>query len=126
MTACSPLSFNRRFGGTYRLHFQGQRNRFSKPASKQVASRNPDFNKGHRDSRIPIMPNCIMMASRNGPQLNVVSKPCWRSGILQSQSFSLQELWGKMTCRKPTFDPASLEVAICMLLTAPCLRPLGG
>jgi hypothetical protein len=24
MTPCSPLSFNRRFGGTYRLHLQGQ------------------------------------------------------------------------------------------------------
>jgi hypothetical protein len=33
MTPCSPLSFNRRFGGTYRLHLQGRRNRFSKPAS---------------------------------------------------------------------------------------------
>jgi hypothetical protein len=30
MTPCSPLSFNRRFGGTYRLHLQGQRNTFSK------------------------------------------------------------------------------------------------
>jgi hypothetical protein len=39
MTPCSPFSFNRRFGGTYRLHPQGRRNRFSKPASKQVASR---------------------------------------------------------------------------------------
>jgi hypothetical protein len=34
MTPCSPLSFNRRFRGTYRLHLQGRRNRFSKPASK--------------------------------------------------------------------------------------------
>jgi hypothetical protein len=39
MTPCSPLGFNRRFGGTYRLHLQGQRNRFSKPASKHVESR---------------------------------------------------------------------------------------
>jgi hypothetical protein len=31
------LSFNRRFGETYRLHLQGRRNMFSKPASKQVA-----------------------------------------------------------------------------------------
>jgi hypothetical protein len=38
MTPCSPLSFNRRFGGTYRHHLQGRRNRFSKPASKQVES----------------------------------------------------------------------------------------
>jgi hypothetical protein len=38
MTPCSPLSFTRRFGGTYRLHLQGRRNRFSKPASKQVAT----------------------------------------------------------------------------------------
>jgi hypothetical protein len=29
MTLCSPMSFNRRFGGTYRLHLQGRRNRFS-------------------------------------------------------------------------------------------------
>jgi hypothetical protein len=39
MTPCSPLSFNRRFGGTYILHLQGRINRFSKPATKQVASR---------------------------------------------------------------------------------------
>jgi hypothetical protein len=40
MTPSSLLSFNRRFGGTYRLHLQGQRNKFSKkPASKQVASK---------------------------------------------------------------------------------------
>jgi hypothetical protein len=38
ITPCRTLSFNRRFGGTYRLHLQGRRNRFSKPASKQVAS----------------------------------------------------------------------------------------
>jgi hypothetical protein len=38
MTPCSPLNFNRRFGGTYRLHLQGRKNRFSKPAIKQVAS----------------------------------------------------------------------------------------
>jgi hypothetical protein len=35
MTPCSPLSFNRRFGGTYRLHLQGRRNMFSK-TSKQA------------------------------------------------------------------------------------------
>jgi hypothetical protein len=35
MTPCSPLSFNRRFGGTYCLHLQGGRNRFSK-TSKQT------------------------------------------------------------------------------------------
>jgi hypothetical protein len=35
MTPCSPLSVNRRFGGTYRLRLQGRRNMFSKkPASK--------------------------------------------------------------------------------------------
>jgi hypothetical protein len=34
MTPCSPLSFNRRFGGAYRLHVQGKKN--SKPASKLV------------------------------------------------------------------------------------------
>jgi hypothetical protein len=33
MTPCSPLSYNRRFGGTYRLHLQGRRNRFGKSAS---------------------------------------------------------------------------------------------
>jgi hypothetical protein len=31
MTPCSSLSFNRRFRGTYRLHVQGRRNRFSNP-----------------------------------------------------------------------------------------------
>jgi hypothetical protein len=40
ITSCSPLSVNRRFGGTYRLHLQGQKNKLSKkPACKQVASR---------------------------------------------------------------------------------------
>jgi hypothetical protein len=33
MTPCSPLSFNRRFGGTYRLHLQGRRNKFSKKSA---------------------------------------------------------------------------------------------
>jgi hypothetical protein len=37
MTPCNPLSFNRRFGRTYRLHLQGQRNRFSK-TSKQAGA----------------------------------------------------------------------------------------
>jgi hypothetical protein len=27
---CSPLSVNRRFGGTYRLHIEGRKNKFSK------------------------------------------------------------------------------------------------
>jgi hypothetical protein len=35
MAPCSPLSFNRRFGGTYRFHLQGRRNRFTK-TSKQA------------------------------------------------------------------------------------------
>jgi hypothetical protein len=39
MTPCSPLKVSRRFGGTYHLHLQGLRNKFSKkPASKQVAA----------------------------------------------------------------------------------------
>jgi hypothetical protein len=37
ITPCSPLSVNRRFGGTFRFHVQGRRNKFSKkPASNQV------------------------------------------------------------------------------------------
>jgi hypothetical protein len=39
MTLYSPLSFNRRFGGTYRLHLQGRRNRFSKPATCHLFAR---------------------------------------------------------------------------------------
>jgi hypothetical protein len=35
MMPCSPLSFNGRFGRTYRLYLQGRRNRFSK-TSKQA------------------------------------------------------------------------------------------
>jgi hypothetical protein len=38
ITPCSPLTVNRRFGGAYRLHLQGRRNKFSKKPSKQVAS----------------------------------------------------------------------------------------
>jgi hypothetical protein len=35
ITPCNPLSVNRHFGGTYHLHLQGQRNKFSKkPAWK--------------------------------------------------------------------------------------------
>jgi hypothetical protein len=38
MKPCSPLSVNRRFGGTYRLHLHGLRNKFSKkPASRWQA-----------------------------------------------------------------------------------------
>jgi hypothetical protein len=38
ITPCSPLSVNRHFGGTYHLHLQVQRNKFSKkPASKQAS-----------------------------------------------------------------------------------------
>jgi hypothetical protein len=37
ITASSSFSVNRRFGGTYRLHLQGRRNKFSKkPSSKEV------------------------------------------------------------------------------------------
>jgi hypothetical protein len=37
ITPYNPLSVNRRFGGTYRLHRQGRRNNFSKkPAIKEV------------------------------------------------------------------------------------------
>jgi hypothetical protein len=38
MTLCSLSSFSRRFGGKYRLHLQGRRNKFSK---NQLASRWP-------------------------------------------------------------------------------------
>jgi hypothetical protein len=39
ITPCGPLSVNRCFGGTYRLHLQGRKNKFSKkPAWMQVAS----------------------------------------------------------------------------------------
>jgi hypothetical protein len=34
MTPCSQLSFDRRFGGTYRLHLQRRNNRFSEPVTK--------------------------------------------------------------------------------------------
>jgi hypothetical protein len=37
VTPCSLLSYNRRFGGTYRLHLPGRKNNFS----KQVASLPP-------------------------------------------------------------------------------------
>jgi hypothetical protein len=37
MTPCSLLSFNRRFGGKYRLHLQGRRNMFRKPACHLLA-----------------------------------------------------------------------------------------
>jgi hypothetical protein len=38
ITLCNPLSVNRRFGGTYRLHLQVRKNKFgNKPACKQVA-----------------------------------------------------------------------------------------
>jgi hypothetical protein len=42
MTPCSLLSFNRRFGGKYRLHLQGRRNRFSK-TSKQAGGKQSYF-----------------------------------------------------------------------------------
>jgi hypothetical protein len=42
MTPCSPLSFNRRFGGTYRLHLQGRRNRFSKLTQRTTRRHIPE------------------------------------------------------------------------------------
>jgi hypothetical protein len=50
MTPCSPLSFNRYFGGTYRLHLQGRRNKFSKQAGgnwggvKRMPKHGPETN----------------------------------------------------------------------------------
>jgi hypothetical protein len=41
MTPCSPLSFNRRFGGTNRRHLKGRRNSFSK-TSKQAGGKHND------------------------------------------------------------------------------------
>jgi hypothetical protein len=38
MTPCSPLSCNRRFGGTYRLHLQGRRI-ISARTSRQAGSK---------------------------------------------------------------------------------------
>jgi hypothetical protein len=39
MSPCSPLSFHRRLGGTYRLHLQSQRNRFSKTRKQRTTRR---------------------------------------------------------------------------------------
>jgi hypothetical protein len=39
VTLCSLLRCNRRFGGTYSLHFQSRRTFQQEPASKQVASK---------------------------------------------------------------------------------------
>jgi hypothetical protein len=36
MTPCSPLGVNRRFGGTYRLHLQGRKNKFSKKLARKL------------------------------------------------------------------------------------------
>jgi hypothetical protein len=38
MMPCSPLNFNRRFGGTFHHHLQGRRNKFSK-TSKQAGGK---------------------------------------------------------------------------------------
>jgi hypothetical protein len=52
MTPCSPLSFNRRFGGTYHLYLQGRRNKFSKnqQASRWQATR-PLYSTNHKDPK---------------------------------------------------------------------------
>jgi hypothetical protein len=51
ITPCSPLSVNRRFGGTYSLQLQGRKNKLrKKPAWKQMASTfysPPDFCSGY-------------------------------------------------------------------------------
>jgi hypothetical protein len=41
MTLGSLLRFNRRFGGTYRLHLRGQRNKFSKNQQASGKQNNP-------------------------------------------------------------------------------------
>jgi hypothetical protein len=39
ITPCSPLSVNRRFGGTYRLHLQGLKNKLSNHSACHLLSR---------------------------------------------------------------------------------------
>jgi hypothetical protein len=47
MTPCSPLCVNRRFGGTYRLHLEVRRKKFSKkPASKQAGGKQRHIQEG--------------------------------------------------------------------------------
>jgi hypothetical protein len=43
ITSCSPLSVNRRFGGTYRLHFWGRWNKLSFPPAFTLVSCWPYF-----------------------------------------------------------------------------------
>jgi hypothetical protein len=38
VTPCSPLSVNRRFGGTYRLHLQDRKNKLSKHSAFKLVS----------------------------------------------------------------------------------------
>jgi hypothetical protein len=43
MTPFSPLSINRRIGGTYRLHLQGRKHKLSKKPARQQETMPPGF-----------------------------------------------------------------------------------
>jgi hypothetical protein len=58
MTPRSPSSFNRRFGGTYRLHLQGRRNKFSK---NQQASRWQAFLSRRIPRWVASLPPCLLV-----------------------------------------------------------------
>jgi hypothetical protein len=47
MMLCSPLSFNRRFGGIYRLHLQGRRNKFSRNQVEGASATYPSRTSEH-------------------------------------------------------------------------------
>jgi hypothetical protein len=53
--SCSPSSFSRRFRGTYRLHLQGRRNKFSKQAKSGILY--------HRALKVMLffLENCLKM-----------------------------------------------------------------
>jgi hypothetical protein len=66
VTPCSLLRYNRRFGGTYRLHLQGPRKFQQEPASKQISNVgciSTDYTASHSrrwySSEVPVViPEC--------------------------------------------------------------------
>jgi hypothetical protein len=125
ITPCSPLSVKLRFGGTYRLHFQGRRNKFKKQASKQAEI------SAYRllacwFLAVPISSILKMEAICSSETSVYTQRTTWRyiPGVntLHFFRYSLQSLWCIARCRRSKSPqrfgepPASFRVNSFLLL----------
>jgi hypothetical protein len=92
MTPCSPLSVNHRFGGTYRLHLQDRRNKFSK-------------NRKKADS-IHLPPACLLVL------LNLFLRPWrWRRYVPPKRRLTLNILHGVISQKIVLFITTAVKTS---------------